>query len=110
MVAQLLGFGVQPDLTGLNSLTMIGRSSGRVSAKSVAEMSKIGEDVGREEVLVMPERDEHGQSVAPAGKPHGLARDATAVESGPRRDGHQVESRCPRQGRIGGRGQERLSD
>jgi hypothetical protein len=49
---------------------MIGRSSGRVSAKSLAETSKIGQYVGREEVLVMLERDEHGQSVAAAGKPH----------------------------------------
>ena len=58
MVAQLLGFGVQPNPAGLNGLTMIGRSSGRVSAKSLAETSQIGQYVGRAKVLVIPERDE----------------------------------------------------
>ena len=81
MVTQLLGFGVQPNPAGLNGLTMIGRSSGRVSAKSLAETSQIGQYVGRAKVLVIPERDEHGQSAAAAGEPHRFARDATAVEN-----------------------------
>jgi hypothetical protein len=81
VVAQFLGFGVEPDLTSLNSLTMSGRSSGRVSAKSLAETSKIGQYVRRVKVLVEPEGDEHGQSAAAAGEPRRFARDATAVES-----------------------------
>jgi hypothetical protein len=60
---------------------MSGRSSGRVSTKSLAETSKIGQCVGRVKVLVEPEGDEHGQSAVAAGKPYRLARDATAVES-----------------------------
>lgn len=81
MVAQFLGFGVEPDLTSLNSLTMSGRSSRRVSAKSVAETSKIGQYVRRVKVLVEPEGDKHGQSATAAGKPHRFARDAMAVKS-----------------------------
>jgi hypothetical protein len=81
MVAQLLGFGVQPYPTGLNGLAMIRRSSRRVSAKSLAETSQIGQYIGRAKGIVAPERDEHGQSAAAAGEPHRFARDATAVEN-----------------------------
>jgi hypothetical protein len=52
MVAELLGLGIQPDLTGLDGLAMSRGRVRRICAKGLAEKSEIGENVGRVNVIV----------------------------------------------------------
>ena len=84
MVAELLGLGVQPDLTGLDGLAMSRGRARRICAKGLAEKSEIGENVGRVNVIVSLERNKYGKRTAAAGKSHRFLRDAATVESGPR--------------------------
>jgi hypothetical protein len=84
MVAELLGLGVQPDLTGLDGLAMSRGRARRICAKGLAEKSEIGENVGRVNVIVSLERNKHGKRAAAAGKSHRFSRDTATGESGPR--------------------------
>ena len=94
MVAELLALGQDPNLAGLNGLTMSRRRAGRIGAES--EMKPI--ELVRSETLRVGEREEHGHGARVGG--------GRVVSARPRRDGHEVVG----DGRVtlGGREEDRL--